>query len=86
MGVRELREAFNAAGAPGFVAQKAFLEMTRVENVEMTILKFYGIGPDGTPFEVSSDPLPAGADVNLAAGEVARKMIAGLSQNQGDSS
>ena len=75
MGIRELREAFNAVGQPGFVASRALLHMVHVGPVEMTKLTFYGIGPDGVAFEVTSDPLPAGTDVNVAAGQVARKLI-----------
>lgn len=76
MGVKELREAFNAVSGP-FQAEKAFLSTWRDEarNREMTILSFSGIGPNGEAFDAYSDPLPGGTDVNLAAREVAQKLI-----------
>lgn len=75
MGVKELREAFNEAAAPHFTASKAFLQMVRVDSAEMTKLTFSGIGADGVAFEVTTDPLPAGTDVMIAAKQAAGKLV-----------
>lgn len=76
MGVKELREAFNAVAGPGFSASRALLSTERNENGEWSRLTFSGIGPDGTPFEVQSELVEPGADVLLVTTQIAQNFLA----------
>lgn len=77
MGVAGLREAFNSVAAPAFTASMAFLSTEHSAGREWSRLLFRGIQADGAAFEVASDLLPGGTDVNQAARQVAQKMIDG---------
>lgn len=75
MGVGELRDAFNA-GAPGYSCTLALLDYRRVKNVEWQVLTFRGTGPSDVEFEVVSDQLGPGTDLNATATETGRKFAA----------
>lgn len=75
MGVGELRDSFNL-GAPGYSCTLALLDYTRSGGKEWQVLTFRGTGPDDSSFEVVSDPLGAGADLNAAATDTAKKFAA----------
>lgn len=77
MGVAGLRDAFNSVASPRYTAQMAFLSTERSDGKEWSRLTFRGIGSDGAAFEIASDLVPPGADVNLAAKATAQKMIEG---------
>lgn len=75
MGVAGLRDAFNAVASPRYTASMAFLSTEHSAGREWSRLLFRGIRGDGAAFEVASDLLPGGADVNQAARQVAQKLI-----------
>lgn len=77
MGVAGLRDAFNSIAAPRYAATLAFLSTERADGAEWSILRFSGIGSDGSAFEVASSRIPAGADVTEAAKATALKLIEG---------
>lgn len=75
MSVAGLREAFNSVAAPAFTASMAFLSTEHSAGREWSRLLFRGIRGDGAAFEVASDLVPPGADVNLAAKATAQKLM-----------
>jgi hypothetical protein len=76
MGVGELREAFNAVAAPaGITCTLALLDYQRAHDTEFQILLFRGTDATGAGFEITSDPLRANTDLNLAAKEVAQRLL-----------
>lgn len=84
MGIGELREAFNSVSQPAFTCTLALLDYERTENndpkihrryLEWQILRFRGTGADGTPFDVVSQDIGPGADLNQAARETAQRML-----------
>lgn len=75
MGIAGVREAFNEISAPGHVCEMAFLTNERSAGREWSRLKFRGISAAGAAFEVNSDLLPGGTDVNEAARQVAQKLV-----------
>ena len=75
MGVAELRDAFNEAAGGTYSCQRATMHMIREHDVESQVLTFYGTGPDGAEFEVSSGPVPPNTDVVIAARETALGLI-----------
>lgn len=83
MGVAGLREAFNSVAAPAFTASMAFLSTEHADGREWSRLLFRGIRGDGAVFEVASDLLPGGTDVNQAARQVAQKLIGSTPDSMG---
>lgn len=76
MGVGELREAFNAVSQPaGITCTLALLDYERHNAVESQVLLFRGTDAAGAAFEIKSDRLRAGTDVNLAAKETAQRLL-----------
>lgn len=81
MGSGELRENFNAVSQPAFTCTMALLDYERTtdpdtkKTKESQILLFRGTAADGTPFEIKSDPITGGVDLNLAAKAVAQKLL-----------
>lgn len=75
MGVGELRDNFNAVSQPDFTCTMALLDYERANGKEWQILRFRGTGADGTPFEMVSQDIGPGADLNQAAKETAQRML-----------
>lgn len=75
MGSGELRENFNSISHPGFTCTLALLDYDRANGKEWQILRFRGTGADGTPFEMVSQDIGPGADLNRAARETAQRML-----------
>lgn len=75
MGTADLLAAFNAVAEPAYSAQKAFLRYGRNDDGQFQVISFRGTAQNGTAFDIESDPLPAEADVNLAAAALAQKLI-----------
>lgn len=81
MGVGELREAFNSTSQPAFTCTLALLDYERTidpdtkRTKESQILLFRGTAADGSPFEIKSEPLKGGIDLNIAAKAVAQKLL-----------
>jgi hypothetical protein len=75
MGVKALREAFDAAADGRLSCQKALLDYIRQDGAEWQKLSFSGTAADGTAFSTQSELLPAKADVFAAATAVAQKLI-----------
>lgn len=75
MGVGELRESFNSVSQPAFVCTLALLDYERAHDSEFQILLFRGTAADGTPFEIKSNRLRGGTDVNNAAKETAQRLL-----------
>lgn len=69
MGVGDLRASFNSVGPK--TATMALLDYRRVDNAEWQILTFRGTDENGAAFEVQSELLPPGADLNEAARKTA---------------
>ena len=75
MGVGELRQAFNDICQPAFTCTLALLDYERDGGKEWQILLFRGTSSDGTPFEIKSERLKGDIDLNIAAKEVAQKLL-----------
>lgn len=75
MGASDLRDAFNSISQPAFNCTKATLHMEFAHDVESQILTFSGSAADGAAFEIRSDPVRSGADVNEAAKATAKILI-----------
>lgn len=75
MGVGELREAFNSVSQTAFTCTLALLDYERDGKAEWQILLFRGTSSDGAPFEIKSERLKGGIDLNIAAKEVAQKLL-----------
>lgn len=81
MSVAGLRESFNAVSQPAFTCTLALLDYERETDPvtrklkEWQVLLFRGTSAVGAPFEVKSDRLLGGADLNAAAKEVAQKLL-----------
>lgn len=75
MAATDLRDAFNAISEPSFTCVRALLTYEPGDNIQFQRLTFSGTGADGSVFEVRSDRLRPGTDVNLAAADVARKLL-----------
>ena len=75
MGVKELREAFNAAADGQFTCMQATLGYEQADNIEWQRLTFSGIGADGTPFQAQSARLKAVTNVLDAARETALALL-----------
>jgi len=75
MGVKNLRESFNAIAAPTYTATLALMDTSRVHDVECNILTFIGTKSSGEKFTISSRPVKGGEDVNLVAAETAHKLM-----------
>lgn len=75
MGVGELRDAFNSVSQPAFTCTMALLDYARGHDTESQILLFRGTDAAGAPFEIKSDALRANTDLNLAAKEVAQRLL-----------
>ena len=75
MGVKELRDSFNAAADGQFTCMTATLGYEQADNIEWQRLTFSGIGSDGTPFQAQSARLKAGTNVLMAARETAVALL-----------
>lgn len=75
MGVSDLRDAFNDAAGGLLTCSRATLAYDTHDGVQYQILTFYGTSQDGSPFVERSERLRPETDVNLAAREVAKKLI-----------
>jgi hypothetical protein len=76
MGVKELRETFNAAADGQFTCMQATLGYEQANDTEWQRLTFSGIAADGTPFSTQSDRLRPRTDVLQAARETAAAFVA----------
>lgn len=75
MGSGELRENFNSISQPAFTCTLALLDYDHANGKEWQILRFRGTGADGAPFEMVSQDIGPGADLNQAARETAQRML-----------
>lgn len=75
MGASDLRDAFNSVASPDFTATLALLDYVRAHDTESQILFFRGNAADGTPFEIKSDPIRGGVDINAEAKVVAQRLL-----------
>jgi hypothetical protein len=75
MGVGELREAFNSVSQPDYTCTMALLDYERVNGKEWQILRFSGNDATGGVFNVVSEDLGPGYDLNQAARETAQRML-----------
>lgn len=76
MGTSDLRDAFNSVSQPAFTCTLAMLDYVRAHDTESQVLRFCGIAAaDGSKFDITSDPLRAGVDVNAAAKVVAQRLL-----------
>lgn len=75
MGVADLRDAFNAVGAPRYTCQRATLRYEPGDGIQFQRLEFYGSDASGAPFSAKSDRLPPDTDVNKAAAAVAQALL-----------
>lgn len=81
MGVKELREAFNAVGetaSPPFSCIKAFLRYEHQDATDFQRLDFEGRNGDGAVFTITSDRIRPGADVIAAATATAERHLKSL--------
>lgn len=77
MGVRDLREAFNAvAQDAGYSCRTATMGYTKIEGVEWQRVTFSGTRPDGSPFSVTKDVEREG-DLLIAARAAATELVGG---------
>lgn len=76
MGSSELRDSFNSVTEPNFIATMALLDYVREHDTEWQVLWFRGTAADGAPFDIKSDPLRAGTDLNMEAKAVAHRLLA----------
>lgn len=79
MGIGELRAAFNEICQPAFTCTLALLDYEREQlngkTVEWQVLLFRGTSADGKPFEIKSERHSGDIDLNVAAKEVAQKLL-----------
>jgi hypothetical protein len=75
MGVKALRDAFDAAADGRLTCQTAFLDYVRQDGTEWQKLTFSGIDSAGAAFSVESALLPPKTDLTEAAGDVARDLL-----------
>jgi hypothetical protein len=75
MAAADLRDAFNAVSEPRFTCQRALLGYETRDQTQFQRLTFSGTGADGTVFDIRSDLLRPGIDVNLAARVVAQRLL-----------
>lgn len=75
MGVRELRDGFNAVAAPTFVCQQAFLTYETHDTTQFQRLTFSGIGADGVAFTQKSDLIRPHGDPVAGARATAQGML-----------
>ena len=75
MGVRELRDGFNAVSQPDATANAARMSYVQQGGTEWQVLQFTGSWADGSPFTLKSDRLRPGTDVVLAARMAAIQML-----------
>lgn len=75
MGAGELRSSFNSVSQPAFTCTMALLDYKRGGGAEWQILLFRGTAADGSPFEIKSEGIRAGVDVNQAAKETAQRLL-----------
>lgn len=75
MGVGELREAFNSVSQPVLTCTLALLDYERANGKEWQILLFRGTDADGKPFEIKSQDIGPGVDVNQIARETAQRAL-----------
>lgn len=77
MGVRDLREAFNAVvQTQGYSCRSATMGYTTIQGVEWQQLTFTGTRPAGTPFTVTKNVEREG-DLLIAAKEAATELLGG---------
>lgn len=75
MGVRELREAFNAIAAPRYQASTATLHYVRAHDAESQVITISGNGSDGNAFEVTSEALRPNTELIPVAQAMAQNLI-----------
>ena len=75
MGVADLRESFNAVASPAYRCAKAYLSYEIFQDIQWQRLRFVGTSAAGAPFDVQSNRLRAGYNVQQAAAETAQNLI-----------
>lgn len=75
MSTGELRENFNSVSQPAFTCTMALLDYDRANGKEWQILRFRGTAADGTSFEVVSQDIGPGVDLNQTARETAQRLL-----------
>lgn len=75
MGAADIRDAFNLVARPAYDCVRATLNYERKGGTEFQRLTFAGRRSDGNAFEVRSELLRPGTDANIAAREVAQKLL-----------
>lgn len=75
MGVRELRETFNAVASPAAVCSSAQLKYERLGGQEYQFLYFHGMWADGTAFDIRSDGIGRNGVVEVATRNTAQTLL-----------
>ena len=75
MGAGELRDSFNSVSQPSATCTIALLDYERAHGIEFQILWFRGITSDGSTFDIKSDPLRPGSNLNDAAKAAAAQLL-----------
>lgn len=76
MGVKQLREAFDAAAGAGYSCSIATMHLDRVNNTEWQVLTFSGTAPDGSAFTTQSAGLGPSTNLEAAARATAESFVA----------
>lgn len=75
MGVKQLREAFDAAAGAGYACSLATMHLERADNAEWQVLTFSGTAPDGSVFTTQSARLGPSTNLEAAARATAESFV-----------
>lgn len=77
MSIKLLREIFTANAPPGYVASDIQLGYVRPQGTEMQQIRISGTSPDGSPFDIVSDPHKPDFPLTLAVKALIAKLPEG---------
>lgn len=81
MGVKHLRDSFNAAAAGKASADQAFLAYETRDGAQVQVVRFVGAFADGSPMDVTQD-LESGLDPVLASAKIAQETPVPMQQDR----
>jgi hypothetical protein len=82
-GMRLVRQVFSELLPPGYTVGPVYMHYEHDHDVEWQVLTFHVNAPDGKPFVLTSQKVPARDDINELARSTARKFIEGLVLTEG---
>ena len=76
MGIKDIKAAFEEALGGAYSCSLATMANVPAHGIEFQVLFFRGMDASGAPYEIKSDPIRPGGDLQQGARDTAQRLLA----------